>query len=179
MQRHGRVVGVLLASGEGPHVGRHPTVLSLFGLAVRCGSGPAYPCLTNVYSTLTILSIFNSPSFPHHHHHPPLHSNKGKAKKKEDPVVDDPNLAVAAMAVAAAVEDKQHHPTKEQSVEDAAAEAGLAVVTETADDHHMPPPLPSPPMGPPLPEESPYPYPINAGKDVISGKGGKVRRVSY
>ena len=122
-------------------------------------------------------------------------SKDGEAKEE----TDKDSKPAASEAADTTAEAKSSEDEK-KSIEDAAAEAGLAVI-QTSDDSPTAG-LPSDtaaaaaatvtspettagimatetPLaaGTPLaPEESPYPYHINSGKDVISGKGGKVQQ---
>lgn len=119
-------------------------------------------------------------------------TSKGQVKKEEEnpPSAEGPSPGGAAAAESSNTKNEDEKKEEIQSVEAAAAEAGLGVMTTSdgglvigAVPPLQPPmqqqkpaaPVPAPATTPAqLPEESPYPYPVNAGKDVISGKGGKV-----
>lgn len=94
----------------------------------------------------------------------------------------DDSMAVAAMAVAAAVEATAQEPlllaTEENKDETTKDPAAMDIKIEekkeeTAETKATEEKVENPPT-PMVTEESPYPYQINMGKDVISGKGGKV-----
>ena len=72
---------------------------------------------------------------------------------------------------------KEEKKQEAQSVEDAAAEAGLTVVQAPRDNSPTGGTNATVPIAVQPSEESPYPYHVNPGKDVISGKGGKVNSV--
>lgn len=119
-----------------------------------------------------------------------------ETNKEENPFTGTEATAGASGSATEAVQGAEEKKSESQSIEDAAAEAGLAVI-QTSDS--SPTGLPTdndvaaaaaagaegivasgetPAAGTTAtpPEESPYPYHINAGKDVISGKGGKVQQ---
>ena len=100
-------------------------------------------------------------------------SEKPKEEGKETIANEGNDKTADAVAEDVADKSKQDVKMEEaQSVEAAAAEAGLTVVTTNDTNMSSAPPLENPGIA--STEESPYPYQVNAGKDVISGKGGKV-----
>lgn len=115
-------------------------------------------------------------------------AEKPEATTEESPT--EGTVAVAAMAVAAATTTEDVSPQPQTKTEDdeqteKAGKAKKGDDEETKDEVNVEKAaqeknaaemvaLPTMAMMASLTEESPYPYPVNMGKDVISGKGGKV-----
>ena len=105
-------------------------------------------------------------------------TDNGDKAKKED---NHSNVVTTGAELNLSTEgdhtSKEEKKEEAQSVEDAAAEAGLTVVQAPRDSSPTSGTNTTVPIAVQPSEESPYPYHVNPGKDVISGKGGKVNSV--
>jgi len=102
--------------------------------------------------------------------------NGDKVKNEDDPSADVTTGTGVGTAAEGADKSKEEKKEEAQSVEAAAAEAGLTVVQAPHETSPIGGANTTVPIAVPPSEESSYPYHVNAGKDVISGKGGKVQQ---